>query len=178
MSIVTVIIVFAVGAYAFFVTIAAVPSYQPGTSNSFTATGIGVLGGTGGAAITNNATNPRFIQCVGLNVAYNSTTGFAVRAYCKATAGGYSAGWNSQSTVNGTIMANNTFRINGGTFFGHNNTFEVTYRYVPGTGVSTYYALKNTTGTGNSVMNVVGIVLLISAIMLIIAVVYTYIGKK
>jgi len=40
---------------------------------------------------------------------------------------------------------------------------------------ATYHSLMNLSGTGTSVFNVLGIVLLISAIMLIVAVVYSYI---
>ena len=42
---------------------------------------------------------------------------------------------------------------------------------------STYYAVRNITASTTSVFNVVGIVLLISAIMLIVAVVYSYIRR-
>jgi len=40
---------------------------------------------------------------------------------------------------------------------------------------ATYYAIRNATGTGNSVFNIVGVVLIIGAIMTIVGLVYSYI---
>lgn len=40
---------------------------------------------------------------------------------------------------------------------------------------STYFAVQNNTNTGNQVFNILGIVLVIGAIMLIVAMVYNYV---
>ena len=43
---------------------------------------------------------------------------------------------------------------------------------------ATYYALKNASSTGNSVFNIVGVVLILAAIMMIIGVVYSYVKPR
>jgi len=43
---------------------------------------------------------------------------------------------------------------------------------------STYYAIMNATKTGNSVFNIVGVVLIIGAIMTIVGLVYSYLRPR
>ena len=42
---------------------------------------------------------------------------------------------------------------------------------------ATYYAIRNASGTGNSVFNILGVVLIIGAIMTIVGLVYSYIKR-
>ena len=43
---------------------------------------------------------------------------------------------------------------------------------------STYYAILNATSTGNSVFNIVGVVLILGAIMTIVGLVYSYLRPR
>jgi len=54
--------------------------------------------------------------------------------------------------------------------------FFVTIDSIPSTaGTATAYAVANTSATGNSVFNIIGIVLIIGAIMTIVGLVYSYV---
>lgn len=173
MTIVAALIIFAIGIYAVFTVV----GMMTPTLGSNLKSGQGVLGNPYGVVLTNNNTNPRYVPCNFLTLGYyNSTTGIVVEAYCKATAGSYSVGWNTQTTANGTFMSNNTYRITGGTFFGHNSSYRITYLSNP-IGFSQYQQAKNTTGLSNNVFNVVGVILIVGAIMTIIDIIYSYIGK-
>jgi len=186
MSVIIVLVVFAVGAYAFFTTLGAVPTNAPGTSGASTSA-TGTIGTGSATHFSNNATGGGaagiiFVPCSFANPSlYNVTTGISIRALTN----GSWATVQAAAAANGTIMSNGTYRIHGNTREAggtHNlawaTAIEVSYQYPDLVKYSTYYALRNTSGTGTSIFNVVGIVLLITAIMLIITVVYTYIGKK
>lgn len=43
---------------------------------------------------------------------------------------------------------------------------------------STYWAVMNTSQTGNSVFNIIGVVLILGAIMAIVGMVYSYVGPR
>ena len=43
---------------------------------------------------------------------------------------------------------------------------------------SSYWAIRNASATGNSVFNIVGIVLIVGAIMIIVGIVYSYIRPR
>jgi len=53
--------------------------------------------------------------------------------------------------------------------------FFVTVQNIPETDDTTSSAINNTTATGNSVFNIIGIVLIIGAIMTIVGLVYSYV---
>ena len=53
--------------------------------------------------------------------------------------------------------------------------FFVTINNIPATDATTRAAVNNTSATGNSVFNIVGIVLIIGAIMTIVGLVYSYV---
>jgi len=53
--------------------------------------------------------------------------------------------------------------------------FFVTVGEIPISNVDVHAAINNTTNTGNSVFNIIGIVLIIGAIMTIVGLVYSYV---
>jgi len=53
--------------------------------------------------------------------------------------------------------------------------FFVTIDNIPVTNPTTHMAINNTAATGNSVFNIIGIVLIIGAIMSIVGLVYNYV---
>lgn len=53
--------------------------------------------------------------------------------------------------------------------------FFVTVNQIPAEDAQTKAAINNTTATGNSVFNIIGIVLIIGAIMTIVGLVYSYV---
>ena len=53
--------------------------------------------------------------------------------------------------------------------------FFVTINNIPATDAATKSAINNTSKTGNSVFNIIGIVLIIGAIMTIVGLVYSYV---
>jgi len=53
--------------------------------------------------------------------------------------------------------------------------FFVTINNIPATDDTTSAAINNTSATGNSVFNIIGIVLIIGAIMTIVGLVYSYV---
>jgi hypothetical protein len=85
--------------------------------------------------------------------------------------------------ANGTILtSNNTYRVAGNTRLaaGAHDTnwataWRINYQTRDPIESSGYLGLKNSTGISNSVFNIVGIVLTVSAIMVIIGVIYMYV---
>ena len=85
--------------------------------------------------------------------------------------------------VNGTFIANGTYRIDSGTLHGQlNGTVRLDYPFV-GQQTSaltnaTYTAILNVTATSTQVFNIIGVVLIIAAIMAIVGLVYSYIKLR
>jgi hypothetical protein len=114
----------------------------------------------------------------------NSTTVCILEAYGGTGSGAYAGWWTVQSgvSVNGTFMSNNTFRVPAGVVKAHNDTFRLTYQYTTSPTSTlenrTNTALFNASGTGESVFNIVGVILIIGAIMTIIGLVYSYMRPR
>jgi len=181
LTIIVAMIVFGVGIYAVFATNAGIVTgnyaAQPGTPADMLS-GQGQLGTTTGALLSNNNSQPRYVPCPLIYSGWFNSTGVQVtkvEANAKANAGSYSAGWNTQTTPNGTIMPNMTYRIPAGSFKGHNNSYRITYIYVDPIDVNEYTSMQNITSVSNNVFNIVGICLIVGAIMLIVGIVYSYI---
>lgn len=165
MNVIVALIVLAVGIFAFFVTVSNIPTVAP-TSNRLT----GVSGNlTIGAADT--------YEYIPVTSQLNDTT---VCQLCAHKAGG----WDTIQAVgaaNGTFMSNNTYRVEQGTTHAADAyvIYNLTYTQLatPTSTLSnaTYNAILNSSGTGNSVFNIVGVVLIIGAIMSIVGLVYSYI---
>ena len=168
MSVVVALIILSVGIFAFMVTVTNIPVSTPvGSAVETTAT-----------HTISDTTTYEFIT-VSSN-AINSTTVCVLEGY-NATRGWVTL--QSGATINGTFIdTNNTFRVNAGTAHAGNTSFRLTYD-VTGSATTTlenrtHNALYNVSGTGESVFNIIGIVLIIGAIMTIIGLVYSYMRPK
>jgi len=185
LTIIVSVMVFGVGIYAVFATnigVATTSNFAapPGTTSDMLSS-VAQLGTTTGSLLTNNASQPRYVPCPFIwSGWFNSTSTciIKVEANAKANAGSYTAGWNTQTTPNGTIMPNMTYRIPAGTFKGHNNSYRITYYYTDPLDINEYTQMQNVTGMNNNVFNIVGICLIVSAIMLIVSIVYVYIRPQ
>jgi len=173
MSVVVSLIILSVGIFAFMVTVINVPTETPTGSN---------------AEVTASNTIALFstVEYIPVNSNFiNSTTVCILEAYGGTGSGAYAGWWTVQTggTINGTFIdTNNTFRVPAGTVKDNNDTFRLTYDYTSG-GTSTlvnrtHGALTNVSETGESVFNIVGVILIIGAIMTIIGLVYSYMRPR
>ena len=171
LSVMIALMILVVGIYAFMVTTTSMPMTTPkGSASETTATHTIVL-----------ITTYEWIPVTSTFI--NSTTVCVLEAY--GLVGGVTGWWTAQSgaTVNGTFIdTNNTFRVPAGTTHSGNTSYRLTYDYTAGATNTfqnaTYGAIINATGTGNSVFNIVGVILIISAIMAIIGIVYAYMRPR
>ena len=167
------LIILAVGIFAFFVTVTSVPVQAP-VSNTLP----GVLSGS--HAIDNCNTT----EYIPVTTPYNLTTPCILKAL-NTTTGNWDT-IHAAGACNGTfISANDTYRVNPGTVR-LNGTWDVMWShfnlsYTQSRGPSSqlanssYYAIINVSTTGNSVFNIIGVILIIGAIMTIVGLVYSYV---
>jgi hypothetical protein len=175
MSVIIALIVFSVGIFAFFVTVTNLPVAEQSSNR---------LGGVTaeGTAVDFNTTEYVTVS----SAALNSTTPCILSLYNSTT-----AAWSvvqAAGACNGTFMSNNTYRITAGTshYTGHGASDRTTWKLSYTTVVSptstlqnrTFSALTNASETGESVFNIVGVILIIGAIMTIIGLVYSYMRPR
>lgn len=165
MNVIVALIVLAVGVFAFFITVSNIPAPSP--------VGNRVLGLSGNRTIS-NASSYEYINVT--NAANNT-------AVCQLTAH-KAGGWDTIHAVgacNGTFMSNGTYRVESGTthagdsYIIYNLTYNQLRTPTSTLANATHGAIVNASGTGNSVFNIVGVVLIIGAIMAIIGIVYSYV---
>ena len=176
LSVVVALIILVVGIFAFMITIENIPVDTWDNRQGTTQTGaVGDFNGTdyitGLSTATVNVTTAWTLEL------YNSTT----LTWATLQAAG---------AVNGTyIDTNNSFRINPGTdHYGpaagidDDTIWRLGYIYAitPSSSLEnkSYNAIINASGTGDSVFNIVGIILIIGAIMSIIGLVYSYMRPR
>lgn len=165
LNVIVCLIVFGVGIFAFFTVATNIPVAVP-VSNRIT----NVQGNlTIGAADT--------YEYIPVVSAANST------AVCQLTAH-KAGGWDEIQAVgacNGTFMSNSTYRVEPGTTHAGDSyvIYNLTYNQIrtPSSTLdnSTYKAILNSSATGNSVFNIVGVIMIIGAIMAIVGMVYSYV---
>jgi len=183
MSIIVALIILAVGIFAFLVAMGSMPVTAPAVNN--------VAVSTGNVSI-NDTNTTEFLPIV--STYRNSTSTYqlcTLEAYGKY--GGAKGWWTVQApgSINGSFLSNNTYQVDAGTVHrgiggtvssSRNISFRLTY-YKLGSVTSsldnkTYYNVVNVTSTGDQVFNIIGIVMIISAIMTIIGLVYFYVRPK
>ena len=176
MSVVVALIILAVGIFAFMITIENIPVDTWNNRDGVSQTGaVGDFNGTdyitGLSTTTVNVTTAWTLEL------YNATT----LTWATIQAAG---------SVNGTyIDTNNSFRIEpgtnhygGGAGIHQNTTWRINYIHAvtPSSSLEnkSYNAILNASGTGDTVFNIVGIILIIGAIMSIIGLVYSYMKPR
>jgi len=126
-------------------------------------------------------------EFITVSSAYNSTTLCVLEGY-NSTLGTWKV-YQAAGAANGTFMSNDTYRVTGGTLHGRpngttdsNTSMRLTYQQYGHSTTSltnsTYKAVINASVTGNSVFNIVGIVLIIGSIMTIVGLVYSYMRPR
>jgi len=174
MNVVITFIVLAVGIFAFFVTVGSMPVTQPVASSTPS-----VLSGS---TVVDNCNTTEYVPTPGMS---NNTAVVILNVYNATT-----ADWEvlqAAGAANGTfIWQNDTYRIEPGTvrFSIGGTVHDVTHwnisytrrdSYTNQIENSSYFAALNASRTGNSVFNIVGVVLIIGAIMTIVGLVYSYV---
>jgi hypothetical protein len=180
-AVIVILIVIGVGAYAFFVTSTTLTNTgavtTPVGNNGVLSASKAIQGWTGAPIgnarvfipVSSSATNTTGNVGVIKLEAWNVSQGGWVRIYCE----------------NGTfISGNNTYRVRPRTVNGSSawTYFRLTYN-IAGTATSkivnqSWKSLRNESGVGGSVFNILGICITISAIMGIIGVIYSYMRPK
>jgi len=183
MSIVVTLIILAVGVFAFLTVANNLPVQE--AQSSYTS-----------ATATQAITNPNSTTNIYIDPTFRNNTNLysliTLEAYGKY--GGTTDWWTVQTAGNangsfGGGPLNAYYTVDGGTVHtgtGGTGTLNTSFRlhYFKAGEVtnhlenSTYYALDNVTGTGDSVFNIIGIVLIIGAIMTIIGLVYSYMRPR
>ena len=170
MNVIVSLIILAVGIFAFFVTVSNVPTSAPVSNRAF-------------VSANHTIVNPDTYEYVTVSaIATNLTTNCVLTGHHGVT------GWatlQAAGTVNGTFIdTNDTFRFAPGTthtaqaYVFYNFTYQVVATPSTDLSNSTYWAILNASQTGNSVFNIVGVVLILSAIMMIVGMVYSYVGPR
>jgi len=171
LSVMIALIILAVGIFAFMVTVENIPVDIPSGSAVET-------------TVTHTIVDTETYEWIPVSsVAINSTTVCVLEAY--GLVSGVTGWWEVQAagTINGTFIdTNNTFRVEAGTVHTGNTSLRLTYD-ATGTATdtfdnATYNAIINASGTGSSVFNIIGVIMIISAIMAIIGIVYAYVKPK
>lgn len=180
MSVVVALIILAVGIFAFMVTVTSIPTETPvSVRASATSANTSIVDVNTSTHITVLSTYRN------TSTTYNLIT---LEAYGKY--GGAVGWWTVQTAgnANGTFLgSNNTYVVDAGTVHGGagaatNISFRLNY-YTNGSATSTlqnrtFYSIMNASETGDSVFNIIGIVLIIGAIMTIIGLVYSYMRPR
>jgi len=177
MSVVVALIILSVGIFAFMVTVNNIPASEP--------TGVKTSAQTANTSIV-DYTTPEYLT-ISSNYRNTSTTYSlaTLEAYGTPAGGGSKRFWTVQSAgnLNGTFLgSNNTYVVDAGTVHAGNISLRLNY-YTNATATSTlenrtYHSIMNGSETGESVFNIIGIVLIIGAIMTIIGLVYSYMRPR